>query len=62
MALLIAIDAVVSKGIQPLVVTSHKAPAGVLCPSLGPPAQERCGAFEEGPEVKDEARAGAPLL
>ena len=38
--------------------------SAIVCPSLGPPAQERCGASGEGPEEanKDTQRDGAPLL
>jgi len=34
-----------------------------LCPSLGPPAQERHGSVEAGPEKghEDNQRTGAPL-
>ena len=40
------------------------APAGVLCPSLGPLTRERSGAFGGGPveDHKDDQRPGALLL
>ena len=39
-------------------------PAGILSPSLGPPTQERFGAFGVGADEghEDDPRTGAPLL
>ena len=39
-------------------------PPGVLCPALGPSAQERHGPVGAGPEdgYEDDKRHGAPLL
>jgi len=34
----------------PLLICLCKALSGVLCPSLGPPVQEGCGAVGAGPE------------
>jgi len=41
-----------------------KAPPAVLCPGLGPPGQEGCGAAGAGPEEGrgDDQRDGAPLM
>jgi len=42
----------------------HETPSEVLCPCLGPPAEEECGAVGVGPEKGGEGdqRAGALLL
>ena len=52
------------RGDCPSLVQPSEASSEVFCPGLGPPAQERCGDFEEGPEEghRDDHRAGAPFL
>lgn len=49
---------------SPPVFCPCEVPAGLLHPSRGPSAQERCEAFEECPEEGHEHDpwAGAPLL
>lgn len=41
-----------------------EAPSRFLCPGLGPPAREECGAVGDGPEEdhEDDLKLGASLL
>ena len=54
---------VASREREVIVSLPWEVPYGVLCPSLGPPAQEACQAVGAGPEVNhnDDQRAGASL-
>jgi len=48
----------------PFVKDILQGPSGALCPDLGCPTQEGCGAVGEGPEEghKGAQRSGAPIL
>lgn len=43
-------------------LSPYKALSGVLCPDLGPPAQERHGIGRADPDKAMKMKAGAPLL